>query len=189
MNSDFPVIIDACVLVQAAVRDTLLRLAERRLFLCRWTDEIIQEMIGVLKNKLQRTPEQTDHLESELRTHFGDAWIENGYKQLIPAMANDIKDRHVLAAAVKGGCEVIVTYNTRHFPKETLAPLDVTAMTPDEFLLEIYFLNPEIVVHELHEQGAALEEKKSLAQVLNSLEICQCLKFAALIREKHHLST
>ena len=31
MISDFPVIVDACVLVQAAVRDTLLRLFERRL--------------------------------------------------------------------------------------------------------------------------------------------------------------
>lgn len=60
-------------------------------------------------------------------------------------------------------------------------------MTPDEFLLGIYFLNPEIVVHELHEQGAALKEKKSLAEVLSSLERCQCLKFAALIREKHRL--
>jgi len=40
MISDFPVIVDACVLVQAAIRDTLLRLFERRLFLARWTDEI-----------------------------------------------------------------------------------------------------------------------------------------------------
>jgi|KBSMisStaDraftv2_1062788.scaffolds.fasta_scaffold00346_38 predicted nucleic acid-binding protein len=187
--ANFPVIIDACVLVQAAVRDTLLRLAERRLFICRWTDEIIDEVVGVLKNRLQRSPEQIEHLTSELRTYFADAWVESGYKLLVPAMSNDLKDRHVLAAAVKGGCEVIVTYNIRHFPKEALAPLDVEAMTPDEFLLGLYFLSPEIVVHELHEQGAALKEKKSLAQVLASLEICQCQKFAALIREKHNLST
>jgi hypothetical protein len=131
--ANFPVIIDACVLVQAAVRDTLLRLAERRLFLCRWTDEIIDEVVRTLNNKLHRTTEQTDYLTSELKTFFADAWIENGYKQLIPAMSNHVKDRHVLAAAVKGGCEVILTYNTRHFPKEALAPLDVDAMTPDEF--------------------------------------------------------
>ena len=61
-------------------------------------------------------------------------------------------------------------------------------MTPDEFLLGAYFLNPEIVVHELHEQGAALKTKKSLSEVLVSLEICQCFKFAALIREKHNLA-
>src|SRR5581483_3975714 len=107
MNSDFPVIIDACVLVQAAVRDTLLRLSERRLFLCRWTDAIIAETVGALTTKLKRTAEQTSYLVSELRIHFPDAWIGEGYKQLIPSMTNSERDRHVLAAAVKGGCEVI----------------------------------------------------------------------------------
>jgi hypothetical protein len=43
MISDFPAIVDACVLVQAAVCDTLLRLFERRLFLARWSDELIEE--------------------------------------------------------------------------------------------------------------------------------------------------
>jgi predicted nucleic acid-binding protein len=44
MNSDFPIVIDANVLMQAAVRDTLLRLAERRMFLCRWSEDIIAEV-------------------------------------------------------------------------------------------------------------------------------------------------
>jgi len=59
MISDFPVMVDACVLVQAAVRDTLLRLFERRLFLARWTDEIIEETVRTLRDKLGRTAEQT----------------------------------------------------------------------------------------------------------------------------------
>lgn len=187
MTSDFPAIIDACVLVQAAVRDTLLRLSERRLFLCRWTEEIIDEMVRALQTKLNRTPEETDYLVNELRAHFPDAWVEQGYRQLIPAMANDAKDRHVVAAAVKAGCEVIITYNTRHFPSAQLSALDITAMTPDEYLLGLYFLSPEIVVHELHEQGAALRKRKSLAEVLMSLETCRCPKFAELIREKLNL--
>ena len=58
MISDFPVVLDACVLVQAAVRDSLLRLFERRLFLARWTNEIIDETVGTLQNKLKRTKEQ-----------------------------------------------------------------------------------------------------------------------------------
>ena len=67
MISDLPVVVDACVLVQAAVRDTLLRLFERRLFLARSTDEIIEEAVRTLRDKLGRTPEQTDHLVNELR--------------------------------------------------------------------------------------------------------------------------
>ena len=72
MISDFPAIVDACVLVQAAVRDTLLRLFERRLFLARWTDEIIEETVRTLNDKLGRTHEQTlsDHAKAANRDHL-----------------------------------------------------------------------------------------------------------------------
>src|SRR5215475_12879304 len=184
MISDFPVIVDACVLVQAAVRDTLLRLFERRLFLARWTDEIIEETARTLKDKLGRTQEQADHLVNELRAHFPDAWVEPGYRELIPAMANQEKDRHVLAAAVRVPCEVILTYNIKHFPDESLKPHGIEVKHPDEFLIDLYHLNTEIVVHELHEQGASFRKPRTLAEVLDSLETCRCKQFVQLIREK-----
>lgn len=87
MHSDFPVIIDACVLVQPAVRDTLLRLSERRLFLSRWSDDLITEVDRTLI-KFGLTQEQVGHLISEMKDHFSDAWVEPGYKELIPSMKN-----------------------------------------------------------------------------------------------------
>lgn len=184
MISDFPAIVDACVLVQAAVRDTLLRLFERRLFLARWTDEIIEETVRTLRDKLGRTAEQTDRLVNELRAHFPDAWVEAGYRELIPVMTNQEKDRHVLAAAVKTPCEVIVTYNLKDFPEQSLKPFGIDAMHPDEFLIDLYHIDGELVVHELHEQGAALHKPRTIGQVLESLETCRCTQFAQLIREK-----
>src|SRR6266853_4966496 len=166
MISDFPVMVDACVLVQAAVRDTLLRLFERRLFLARWTDEIIEETVRTLRDKLGRTVEQTDHLVKELRTHFPDAWVEQGYRQLIPVMTNHEKDRHVLAAAVKTPCEVIVTYNLKDFPEESLKPFGITVKHPDEFLIDLYHIDGQFVVHELHEQGATLNKPRTISEVL-----------------------
>src|SRR6266567_1692641 len=183
MNSDFPVIIDACVLVQPAVRDTLLRLSERRLFLSRWSEDIIAEVDRTLI-KFGVAREKVDHLLAEMKEHFSDAWVEPGYKELIPSMKNNEKDRHVVAAAVKGGCEVIVTYNLKHFKEEHLKPLDIIARHPDEFLIDIYHLNPEIVVHALHQQGMALKQKLTLSQVLENLRIAKCNKFADLIAEK-----
>ena len=165
MISDFPAIVDACVLVQAAVRDTLLRLFERRLFLARWSDEIIEETVRALRGKLGRTAQQTDRLVNELRTHFPDAWVEPGYHELISIMTNHEKDRHVLAAAVKTPCEVIVTYNLRHFPKEALKPFGIEAKHPDEFLIDLYHIDGEIVIHELHEQGAALNKPRTINEV------------------------
>lgn len=183
MASDFSVILDACVLVQAAVRDTLLRLFERRLFLARWTDEIMDEVVRTLEGKLHRTPQQTDHLVRELREHFADAWVE-GYRQLIPAMTSHQKDKHVVAAAVKAGCEVIVTYNLKHFPADALRPFGVEPMHPDEFLVDLYHADGEVVVHELHEQGRMLQAPRTISEVLNWLEGCECRNFARLVRTK-----
>ncbi|HVZ17706.1 MAG TPA: hypothetical protein VG897_11345, partial [Terriglobales bacterium] len=68
MNKDYAVVLDACVLAGAGLRDTLLRLAETpRLYVPRWSDDIIAETKKVLVNKFKKTPEQVDHLESELR--------------------------------------------------------------------------------------------------------------------------
>lgn len=71
---------------------------------------------------------------SLMRHHFEDAEI-TGYKALIPVMANDPKDRHVLAAAITGGADVIVTYDLKHFPPHSREPYNIDARGPDEFLL------------------------------------------------------
>jgi hypothetical protein len=175
--------VDACVLVQAAVRDTLLGLFERRLRLARWTDEIIEEMVRTLRDKLGRTRERTSRPPRQ-RVAQSDAWVEHGYRELIPAMTNQEKDRHVLAAAVKTPCEVIVTYNLKHFPEESLNAFEITAKHPDEFLIDLYHLNGEIVVHELHQQGTALRTPRTINDVLVSLETCKCGQFAQLVRER-----
>lgn len=115
MTADFPVVLDACVLVPASLRDTLLRCAERRMYLPRWSNEILDELRRTLLEKLGRSPEQVDHLSAELNRHFADARVE-GFETLVALMTNDPGDRHVIAAAVKCGAEAIVTFNLRHFP-------------------------------------------------------------------------
>jgi hypothetical protein len=77
MSSDFQVILDACVLVNAALRDTLLRLAEPpcSLYLPRWSRHIIEETRRTLEIKLGLTSTQTAHLLHQLEIHFADAWV------------------------------------------------------------------------------------------------------------------
>ena len=79
---------------------------------------------------------------------------------------------------------MIVTYNLKHFKEDDLKPFDVTARHPDEFLIDLYYLNPEVTVHTLHQQGASLRDKLSLPQILDILRKSQCNKFADLIAEK-----
>lgn len=81
----YQVILDACVLVNAALRDTLLRIAEPpRLYLPRWSDDIILETTRTLESKMGVTRDQTAYLVDELRKHFEDAWVE-GYEPFIPS--------------------------------------------------------------------------------------------------------
>src|ERR1700688_2757527 len=97
------VVLDACVLANFSLCDTLLRLAEPpRLFEPKWSDEILRETTRTLEFNLAWPNSLVARLETELRANFSEAQIEN-YEFLIPRMTNDVKDRHVLAAAVHSG--------------------------------------------------------------------------------------
>jgi predicted nucleic acid-binding protein len=153
MTSGYQAILDACVLVNAALRDTLLRLAEPpHLYLPRWSDEIIGEMKRTLENKMEVSRSQCEHLESELRKHFEDSWVHE-YEPLVSVMANHWKDRHVLAAAVKTGAQAIVTFNLKDFSSEALRPWNVQAQSPDDFLIDQYHLEPSVVREKLQQQA------------------------------------
>src|SRR5258708_764912 len=183
MSVDLNVVLDACVLVPASLRDTLLRLAEKRLFLPRWSDEIVAEMVRTLRQKLQKTPEQTAHLTHELRTHFGEAWVEN-YEQLIASCTNHEKDRHVLAAAIRCNAEMIVTYNLRHFSELDLASWDIAAVHPDDFLIDLFLQDSDLITHTLREQAEEIGKNlKAQLKVLNA----GLPKFVALISKTLHI--
>jgi hypothetical protein len=52
VTADFPVVLDACVLMPAPLRDTLLRLAEHpRLYVPRRSDTIIDETVRNLQSR------------------------------------------------------------------------------------------------------------------------------------------
>jgi predicted nucleic acid-binding protein len=147
-------VIDANVLVQAPVRDTLLRLAEGpQLYRPLWSSEIMAEVRRTLGGQFGIAPRRIEHLESMLREHFPEAWVE-GFEALIPAMTNDAKDRHVLAAAAQAKARLLVTYNVRHFPLSSTEPWRVSAVGPSLFLKGLYEDDPGAVVEVLREQVA-----------------------------------
>lgn len=92
------------------------------------------------------------------------------YEPLIPVMRNDEGDRHVLAAAVRSGSEVIVTWNTAHFPPEACAPYDIEVQDPDEFLCDLWSVDPEAIAHVLRLQAEHLvNPPKTVSQVIATL--------------------
>jgi predicted nucleic acid-binding protein len=165
VTSGHQVVLDACVLVNAALRDTLLRIAEPpRLYLPRWSKEIMDETVRTLEQKLGLSRQQTSYLVGQMTEYFPDCWIE-GYEPLIASMTNDIKDRHVAAAAVRAGAETIVTFNIKHFQPEALSPWSIEALTPDEFLVQQFHRNSEVVLAKLAEQAAQRGGMKRLLEI------------------------
>jgi hypothetical protein len=64
--------------------------------------------------------------------------LVTGHERLIPSLElPDPDDRHVLAAAIVGRCDAIVTQNLKDFPAEALAPFQIETQHPDGF-----FSNP-----------------------------------------------
>ncbi len=68
-----------------------------------------------------------------MKEAFPEAMVA-GYENLIPQMTNDKKDRHVLAAAIVGGADVIVTSNVKDFPPSSCTPYGIDVQPPDRFL-------------------------------------------------------
>jgi len=55
MRSDYPAVLDACVLLPMPLADTLLRMAETpRLYLPKWSEETLQEITRNLIGKWDR---------------------------------------------------------------------------------------------------------------------------------------
>ena len=167
MTATALVVLDACVLANFSLCDTLLRLAEPpRHFEPKWSEEIIRETIRTLESKLGWPRSLTAHLQDELHAHFNEAWICD-YESLIPRMTNDEKDRHVLAAAVCGDAQIIVTFNLRHFMPENLEPWGIRALHPQSFLIELVRQEHALVLTKLEQQAA--DRGRSLRQLLDIL--------------------
>lgn len=162
-------VLDACVLVPAALRDILLRAADAGLYQIGWSDEILEEVRRNLVSQLGRSEEQAGRLVDIMRQAFPDAMVSN-YAALIETMTNDPKDRHVAAAAVASGAAVIVTSNLRDFPASALADYGMQAQSPDEFLLGLSALSMDQMAQLIREQSADLQRPpKTVADVLGMI--------------------
>ena len=146
MKADFRVFLDACVLANIGVCDLLLRLAERpRQYVPVWSEAVLDEVYRTHTERLGWPEALADSFRSELRVHFPEA-LSSDYEHLLPAVTNDPKDRHVLAAAAHAGAEVILTFNLKDFPDEALAPWGVKAEHPQDYLQTLYEIDDVQVV-------------------------------------------
>lgn len=130
----FPALFDTNVLYGALLNDVLLELADRGLYRPLWSEDILFELTKNLVENGEE-PSLVDKRVGTMRSYFPDAMVA-GYEDLVPAMTNDAKDRHALAAAIRGGAEVLVTFNLKDFPPDSFEMFDLVVVHPDDFLLD-----------------------------------------------------
>lgn len=141
--SQLTALLDANVLYPAPVRDILLQLAVEDLFRAKWTAAIHREWIeALLRNEPHRDRAALERTRTLMDAAVRDALI-TGYEALIACLElPDVEDRHVLAAAIVGHCDVIVTQNLHDFPLDTLKSYGIETQHPDDFLVHHLRLAP-----------------------------------------------
>lgn len=163
------VVLDACILYPGVLRDTLLRAAEADLFRLCLTKDILEEVRRNLIKNSSLSHEQAQRIVNVINIYFEDAFVTR-HSSLIPSMPINEKDRHVLAAAIAGGAQIIVTQNLKDFPSQLLNPFDIEALSADTFLIHQLTQNKEEIIKILYSQAESLKNPpQNIDYVLNHL--------------------
>ena len=94
-------------------------------------------MRNVLKNNPNLSRDRLERTRSLMDGSVRDCLVTD-YADLVDSLIlPDPGDRHVLAAAIRSGADVIVTYNLRDFPANALIPYRLAAMLPDELITHL----------------------------------------------------
>lgn len=181
----FVAVYDANVLYPSTLRDVLIRSALGGLVQAKWTEEILDETFrNIQKNRPDLDPRRLERTRQLLRTVVRDSMV-TGYEELIPVLTleQDPNDRHVVAAAMKSGAPVIVTFNVKDFPADELAKWSIEAKHPDDFLVDQFYLDGPAVHRAIQAIADAWTNPPGTAQdVLNSLERDGLPQITALLR-------
>lgn len=177
------VVLDACVLYPAPLRDLLLHIAARELYQPKWTEKIEQEWTGnLLLNRPDLNVGQLQKTVDAMNRAFPDARVTK-YESLIDSIdLPDADDRHVLAAAIRSQADVLVTANLKDFPKTSLDLFDVEVQHPDIFINSLLDAYPDEVLIALRSQVANLKNP-----VKTELEVLDILRRNGLVTSVNRL--
>lgn len=178
------VLLDACVLYPAPVRDLFLSVAAEGLFNPVWSPEIQNEWINnLLTNRPDLKREQLIATTKAMNNAFPQANTLHYKHQINQLTLPDENDRHVLAAAIKAGAQQIITFNLKDFPPRTLGAYNLTAMHPDDFLCDLFDANPDLIceafkkmVNRLKNPPVSVDHVLNIMQRLTLTQIAQQLK-------------
>jgi hypothetical protein len=115
--------------------------------------------------------------------------LVTGYESLIGALElPDADDRHVLAAAIRAGAQLIVTNNLRDFPAAVLDRFGIEAVHPDLFIEQQMDLHEGAIIGVAKQHRESLKNpRKSADEYLDTLAAQGLVVTAKRLTEFRHL--
>ena len=158
MSHHYTALLDANVLYPAPMRDVLMPPAVTDIFKAKWSEDIHREWIDALiRNEPHRDRTALERTRDLMNQATRDCLV-TGYEAIVPSLElPDPNDRHVLAAAIVGRCDVIVTQNLKDFPEDALEPYGIETLDPDDFLSNHLALAPGLFCSALRKVRARLK--------------------------------
>ena len=175
---------DANVLFPPSLRDFLVWLAITGACRARWSDMIHDEWIrNVLANRPTVKLASLERCRQLMNENVADSLV-TGFEGLIPTLTlPDLDDRHVLAAAIHGGANCIVTFNLKDFPSQALSAYQIETIHPDDFVSQLLDTVPGLVYHAARQQRATLKTPpKTSSEHLGTLETVGLPQTAEVMR-------
>lgn len=127
------VFLDTCVLFPPLLRRFVLNAANAGLFAPLWSRGVAAEWLHVTARKGE---EGAAEALAAMTARWPEALCPPGAPELLDLP--DRADRHVLAAALAGGADLLLTLNLRDFPRRALAPHGLRAQSPDDFAMDLW---------------------------------------------------
>lgn len=190
----FSAVLDACVLVPSVLRDVLLELGAASAYRPLWSraiEEEVERAILRIHARCDRDVEESLSYVMRLRKQMNQALPDaqvGGWEHILAAVPEmrDPNDRHVVAAALAGRADVIVTFNLKDFEQEVL-PGCLFSQSPDDFLLDLLDLHPDRVaaaMEAVSSRSGRKGPKWTVEEVVHRLEREGLKEFAATYRSE-----
>lgn len=133
----YTAVIDACVFYGMLKTDALMSICTRGLFAAKWSERIEREWIGHLTEKMPTKKAEIFSRRDKMRLAAPDWEVcEQGIATIEPVLhLPDMDDRHVLAAAIVGHADCIVTEDKWGFDDEVVGQYGIEVIDTDSFII------------------------------------------------------
>ncbi len=144
-------LLDTCVIYPTVMRQMLLGVAKRGAFTPLWSARIIEEW---QRAAIKLGPDGMAQAQSEavfLARDWPQAEVSWPVSLETRLWLPDPADVHVLAAAIAGHADAIITVNAKDFPRNVLAEEGLSRADPDAFLMGFHAADPDLVADAANE--------------------------------------